>query len=156
MNNHDQPFLDYLHRIRNQAPTHVHEYIHLLFHINQYYQNTFVPTNNFYCSQFHPYYQGVEGYDFAKQQKPSHQILPRFREAAEAKSPSNHANKYISPLDIHIKHNASIALASSKKNLRDMPPLENPMVEQPATQEKITIECTIYTQSISTTNQVCD
>ena len=127
-------FLEYLYRIRNQRPTHVHEYVHLLFHINQYYQNTFVPTNYTYC--YHDQLQTT--------------LSPKMV-VGGFHSPY-HPNKHISSLDISMKNEYK------KKDLRDMSPLE-PLTEglaetetllitkesgkHPPTQEKINIECTI-------------
>ena len=114
----EAPFLEYLHRIRNQRPTHIHEYVHLLFHINQYYQNTFVPTNYTYCYQ-----------DPLQTTLSPKMVVGEFH-------PPYHPNKHISSLDISMKHD-------NKKNLCDMPPLETPTVQPTITQEKIIIECTI-------------
>jgi len=116
--NHDQFFLDYLHRVRNQIPTHIHEHIHLLFHINQYYYHTFVPTN---------YYEGdtnpERDVDHRSVRRPKVANLPGFQSGFAS--------------DIITKH-------ICKKNLRDMPPLETP-IKEPTVPKKITIECTITT-----------
>jgi len=44
-NNNDIIFMEYLQRIRNQPMNQLHEYHHLLFHIDKYFQKEYVPRN---------------------------------------------------------------------------------------------------------------
>ena len=45
IHNNDIIFMEYLQRIRNQPMNQLHEYHHLLFHIDKYFQKEYVPRN---------------------------------------------------------------------------------------------------------------